>query len=225
MNEYTVKEVFKTIQGEGSFAGAPAVFVRLAGCNIWSGKEHHRDQGLAPCAAWCDTDFTKAGAVKMNPAMLIRRIVAAGQGCFDFVVLTGGEPMLQLDDVLLEALQSVGLRVHIETNGTQALRHRLSTVARPNWVTVSPKLPDKQTVIEYADEIKFVVPDYHPSDYPQLIDRCVWSPWGYGVKKPIFVQIEDSARTDASRDEALGIVETLPGMTLGVQIHKTVEVP
>ena len=127
---YAVKAVWRTLQGEGAWAGRPAVFVRFAGCNMWTGEEADRERdaarNMAACPMWCDTDFRKAGAVKLGAVDLVDEIraVAAEANAADpvrFVVLTGGEPLLQADAALVHALHAAGFEVATETNGTLPL--------------------------------------------------------------------------------------------------------
>ncbi len=155
MRRYLVREVFDTFQGEGLNAGRRAVFVRFAGCNLWSGHERGRATGRGACASWCDTDFV--GGERMTGQELEARMAAASPA--RFAVLTGGEPLLQVDADLLEQLR--GWEIAIETNGTEEL---------PAWagrvhVTVSPKrspLPLAVGTIGRAAELKVVVPGDAP---------------------------------------------------------------
>ena len=138
---YSVKEIFYTLQGEGANAGTPAVFLRFAGCNLWSGRE--RDRARAICR-FCDTEFVGtdgAGGGKFRSAVALARAVAAkwprragtGRSFSKFVVCTGGEPLLQLDAPLVGALHDLGFRVAIETNGT------LAAPSGIDWTCVSQK--------------------------------------------------------------------------------------
>ncbi len=145
---YTVHEMFLTVQGEGANLGRVAVFVRFAGCNLWSGREE--DRATAVCR-FCDTSFV--GGVKYASAVELADAVAAlfpGEVC-RFCVLTGGEPLLQVDALLVAALRSRGFRVAVETNGTQALPCRV------DWVCISPKA-GARVVLTDADELKLVFP-------------------------------------------------------------------
>ena len=134
---YQVKEIFYTLQGEGSHAGRPAVFCRFAGCNLWSGRE--QDRATAVCR-FCDTDFvgtdgTLGGKFK-NADALADQIQAqwpAGDRAHRFVVMTGGEPLLQVDGALIAALHARGFQIAVETNGTMAAPPGI------DWVCVSPK--------------------------------------------------------------------------------------
>jgi len=152
---YQVKEIFYTLQGEGANAGRPAVFCRFAGCNLWSGREQDRAQAVC---RFCDTDFVGtdgpdggkfASADALAAAVSARWTGAAGAP--RLVVCTGGEPLLQLDGALIEALHARGFEIAVETNGT---------IAAPNgidWICVSPKAgaPLRQT---FGHELKVVVP-------------------------------------------------------------------
>jgi 7-carboxy-7-deazaguanine synthase len=152
---YAVKEIFYTLQGEGMNAGRPAVFCRFAGCNLWSGREE--DRAGAVCR-FCDTDFVgtdgTAGGKYPDAPALAARVAAhwpAGAGGRRLVVLTGGEPLLQVDAPLLAALHAQGFETAVETNGT------LAVPAGIDWICVSPKAgaPVVQT---RGDELKLVYP-------------------------------------------------------------------
>jgi 7-carboxy-7-deazaguanine synthase (Cx14CxxC type) len=151
---YAVKEIFYTLQGEGALTGRPAVFCRFAGCNLWSGREE--DRATAACT-FCDTDFVgmdgSEGGRYPDVEALANKIAAlwpAGQRA-RFVVCTGGEPLLQLDPPLIEALHARSFEIAIETNGTLPLPAGL------DWVCVSPK-GDNPLVVRSGDELKVVVP-------------------------------------------------------------------
>jgi 7-carboxy-7-deazaguanine synthase len=151
---YAVKEIFYTLQGEGELSGRPAVFCRFAGCNLWSGRE--ADRAAAACT-FCDTDFVgmdgTEGGRYPDPGALADRIAALWPAAEDarFVVCTGGEPLLQLDVPLIEALHQRRFAVAVETNGTIALPPGL------DWVCVSPKA-GTPLVVTAGDELKIVVP-------------------------------------------------------------------
>src|SRR5690348_12925580 len=133
---YAVKEIFRTLQGEGRNAGRPAVFCRFAGCNLWSGRE--QDRATAACD-FCDTDFVgvdgDGGGRFADAASLVQAIERTwGDGTsYRFVVLTGGEPLLQVDSALISALHDYGFEIALETNGT------LQAPPNIDWITVSPK--------------------------------------------------------------------------------------
>ena len=155
---YAVKEIFYTLQGEGANAGRPAVFCRFAGCNLWSGRE--ADRASAVCT-FCDTDFVGTGGIgggKFANADALADAVAshwpaacAAYAAARFVVCTGGEPALQLDAALVDALHARGFSIAIETNGT------LPLPAGIDWICVSPK-SDAPVVVTSGDELKLVYP-------------------------------------------------------------------
>lgn len=171
---YTVKEIFYTLQGEGRNAGRAAVFCRFAGCNLWSGREEDRAQAIC---RFCDTDFVGqdglnggrfAGAEALADA-IARLFPAGGQ---PFTVLTGGEPLLQVDVALAAALHARGFEIAVETNGTQALP------AGVDWVCVSPKA-GAPLILTQGDELKLVHPQagMDPAEFEHLaFDHFLLSP-------------------------------------------------
>jgi 7-carboxy-7-deazaguanine synthase (Cx14CxxC type) len=152
---YAVKEMFYTLQGEGAQAGRPAVFCRFAGCNLWSGREADRES--ATCT-FCDTDFVGTdgdGGGKFESAKALaaacREVWRGNSGTPPFVVLTGGEPMLQVDEPLIDALHDAGFEIAIETNGTLPVPRSI------DWICVSPKA-EAELVQRSGDELKLVYP-------------------------------------------------------------------
>lgn len=155
---YTVKEIFYTLQGEGANTGRAAVFCRFAGCNLWTGREEDRETAVCD---FCDTDFVGVGADggKFKTAADLAAAVAAGwpppvdgvDGSVPFVVCTGGEPLLQLDDDAVAALHDRGFEIAIETNGTQAAPDGI------DWICVSPKAA-APLVLNAGHELKLVYP-------------------------------------------------------------------
>jgi 7-carboxy-7-deazaguanine synthase len=151
---YAVKEIFLTLQGEGAHAGRTAVFCRFAGCNLWSGREE--DRASAACQ-FCDTDFIGTdgtfGARYGSADQLADAVAArwAGQRAHRYVVLTGGEPLLQVDTPLIAALHARGFAIAIETNGT------ISPPDGLDWICVSPKA-GAELVLRQGDELKLVYP-------------------------------------------------------------------
>jgi 7-carboxy-7-deazaguanine synthase len=155
---YAVKEIFYTLQGEGSHAGRAAVFLRFAGCNLWSGREADRAKGPGGCSRWCDTEFVGTdgpGGGRFPSAVDLARRVAQTWGAIRggrrFVVCTGGEPLLQLDEALISALHDEEFEVAVETNGTLPLPRGV------DWVCVSPK-GGGELVVTAGDELKLVLP-------------------------------------------------------------------
>lgn len=166
---YSVKEIYYTLQGEGINAGRPAVFCRFAGCNLWTGLE--ADRASAVCQ-FCDTDFRGTdgpGGGRFEAASdLASAVLATWENSAELpskplVVLTGGEPLLQLDDVLVDALHDSGFEVAIETNGT------LIAPRGVDWICVSPKA-GAELVLKRGDELKLVYPqsDLNPCDVELL---------------------------------------------------------
>lgn len=206
---YSVKEIFYTLQGEGANAGTPAVFLRFAGCNLWSGRE--RDRATAVCR-FCDTDFAGTDGVgggKFRSAAALARAVAArwpGRATASrFVVCTGGEPLLQLDAPLLKALHARGFRVAIETNGT------LPAPRGIDWICVSPKA-DAPLVLRRGDELKLVYPQSgtEPERYTKLdFDH-------------FFLQPMDGPRRAENTRLAADYCLRHPDWRLSLQVHKLI---
>jgi 7-carboxy-7-deazaguanine synthase len=162
---YLVKEIFYTLQGEGGNVGRPAVFVRFACCNLWTGRE--KDRHKAVCK-FCDTDFV--GGERLGDRGILDRALElwpkGGRRLDRMVVLTGGEPLLQVDLELVHTLRVNSFFVAVETNGTVPLPER-----GVDWVCVSPKTPVDQLKIREGDELKLVFPQegIDPRDYERLV--------------------------------------------------------
>ncbi|HEX7822950.1 MAG TPA: 7-carboxy-7-deazaguanine synthase [Sphingobium sp.] len=206
---YAVKEMFLTLQGEGVNSGRRAVFVRFAGCNLWSGRE--QDRSSAVCQ-FCDTDFVgtdgDGGGRFADGAALSDAVETLwGEGADDrFVVLTGGEPMLQIDDALLTALHGRGFAVAMESNGTIAAHPAI------DWVCISPKA-GSQVVQTSGDELKLV--------WPQAgIDPGDLEGWDFTHRlvQPMDMGAEDSNRV--AMTAAVDLVLARPGWRLSLQTHK-----
>jgi len=208
---YAVKECFLTLQGEGVQAGRRAVFLRFAGCNLWSGRE--QDRATAECS-FCDTDFVGTdgqGGGKFRLAAELAAHVEAlwGEGQDRrLVVITGGEPMLQLDADLVEALHARGFCVALETNGT------LPAVAGLDWICVSPKA-GTQIVQREGNELKLV--------WPQTgIDPAELEGWDF---EHFMVQPMDCAERQQAIDAAVALAMERPKWRLTLQAHKVVGLP
>ena len=203
---YTVKEIFYTLQGEGANTGTPAVFLRFAGCNLWSGRE--ADRAGAVCK-FCDTDFVGgerfAGAESLGDAVLAAW--RGGEG-HRFVVCTGGEPLLQLDAALIDALHARGFRIAIETNGTQAVP------AGVDWVCVSPKA-DAPLVVERGDELKLVYPQ--PRGEPERYEALAFANF--------FLQPMDGPERHRNTELAVAYCRAHPRWRLSLQTHKLIGIP
>ena len=203
---YAVKEMFLTLQGEGVNAGARAVFVRFAGCNLWSGRE--QDRATAICS-FCDTDFVGTdglGGGKFADAAALVDAVAAFWGpgqAARFVVLTGGEPMLQVDDPLVDALHAAGFRIAIETNGTIPAHPGI------DWVCVSPKA-GSVVVQRSGDELKLVWPQ--PGT-----DIAAIEGWDFANR---LLQPLDDADQAANVAACIDVVMARPAWRLTLQTHK-----
>lgn len=208
---YAVKELFLTLQGEGMQAGSRAVFLRLAGCNLWSGRE--KDRARAQCS-FCDTDFVGTdgpGGGKFADALALADAVEAawGQETADrLVVITGGEPMLQLDSELLDELHRRGFKVAVETNGT------LAAVEGIDWICVSPKA-GTDVVQRSGNELKLVWPQ-------QGIDPAELEQWDFDH---FLVQPMDCADPKAAIDAAVRLAMDRPRWRLSLQAHKVVGLP
>ena len=208
---YNVKECFLTLQGEGVQAGSRAVFLRFAGCNLWSGRE--QDRAAAQCN-FCDTDFVGTdgeGGGKFRSADDLASHVEALWGDdreHRLVVITGGEPMLQLDDALVEALHARGFRVAVETNGT------LPAVAGLDWICVSPKA-GTEVVQRQGDELKLVWPQ-------NGIDPAELESWEFDH---FLVQPMDCAERRQALDAAINLAMERPKWRLTLQAHKVVGLP
>ncbi|HWB32163.1 MAG TPA: 7-carboxy-7-deazaguanine synthase [Acidobacteriaceae bacterium] len=212
---YTVKEIFYTLQGEGAQAGRAAVFCRFAGCNLWSGRE--QDRATAVCR-FCDTDFVGTGpdGGRFESAEeLAARIDATWPPSTDsstakkFVVCTGGEPLLQLDPALIDALHERGFEIAIETNGT------LAAPAGIDWICVSPKA-GAQLVQTTGDELKLVYPqkEAQPEEFAGLAFRHFFlSPMDRG-------HLEDDAARMRHTELAIRYCMEHPQWRLSVQSHK-----
>ena len=205
---YAVKEAFLTLQGEGVQAGSRAVFLRFAGCNLWSGRE--QDRATAQCN-FCDTDFVGTdgpGGGKFASAERLADHVEAVWGEGEerrLVVVTGGEPMLQLDTELIDALHARGFRVAVESNGT------LAATPGIDWLCVSPKA-GTEIVQRSGDELKLVWPQ-------RGIDPADLEGWDF---LNFLVQPMDCADGQAAVDAAIALAMERPQWRLSLQAHKVV---
>ena len=203
---YTVKEIFYTLQGEGANAGRPAVFCRFSGCNLWTGRE--ADRASAVCD-FCDTDFVGVGpdGGKFATADDLADAIAArwpdGQSSQRFVVCTGGEPLLQLDEPAIDALHRRRFAVAVETNGTQPAPTSL------DWICVSPK--SRANLIQKSgSELKLVFPQ--PDFDPGLLENLAFDYF--------FLQPMDGPRVAENTREAIAYCLAHPRWRLSIQTHK-----
>ena len=203
---YAVKELFLTLQGEGVRSGRRAVFCRFAGCNLWSGRE--QDRASATCT-FCDTDFVGtdgAGGGKFADAGALADAIAGFWGddtALRYVVLTGGEPILQVDDALIDALHDRGFEIAIETNGTLAVPRSI------DWICVSPKA-GSTTVQRSGDELKLVWPQ--PGS-----DIDAMEGWDFVHR---LIQPMDDARSVENMRACVDLVIERPHWRLSLQTHK-----
>lgn len=209
---YAIKEVYYTLQGEGAQAGRAAVFLRFAGCNLWTGREG--DRARAVCQ-FCDTDFVGTdgtGGGKFAAAARLAEHVAAywPGGGEPYVVCTGGEPALQLDRAAVDALHGAGFEVAVETNGTVPLATGI------DWVCVSPKAGSK-LVVRRGDELKLVFPQAEPEAHPE---RVVGLDFRHRFLQPL--DAGDPALTRAHTEAAVAYCLRDPRWRLSVQMHKAV---
>jgi len=213
---YLVKELFLTLQGEGAQAGRAAVFCRFSGCNLWTGREEHRD--IATCQ-FCDTDFVGTdgpGGGKFPTAEALATAVvstwvsggASEEVGVPYVVCTGGEPLLQLDDALVRALHAAGLEIAIETNGTLEVPNGI------DWVCVSPKA-GADFVVTKGDEIKLVFPqiDCPPSQFEGL------------EFENFYLQPMDGLERKKNTNLAIAYCLEHPNWRLSTQTHKYLGIP
>jgi 7-carboxy-7-deazaguanine synthase len=195
---YSVKEIFYTLQGEGLRAGRPAVFCRFAGCNLWTGREE--DRASAVCQ-FCDTDFVGTDGTlggKFHSAQVLAEQIAAlwpAGHAHQYVVLTGGEPLLQVDQALIQALQALGFEIAVETNGT------LEVPPGIDWICVSPKA-GAEWIQREGHELKLVFPQ--PEHY--------------------LLQAMDGPDRLANTRAAIAYCQNNPVWRLSVQTHKVLEI-
>ncbi len=208
---YQVKEIYYTLQGEGANAGTPAVFCRFTGCNLWSGRED--DRAAAVCR-FCDTDFVGTNGIgggrfesADDLAEACRAVLQAPAGPA-LVVLTGGEPMLQVDNALIDALHARGFSIAIETNGTIAVPQSI------DWICVSPKAGASLVQVQ-GDELKFVYPQQGLD--PQSLTALDFEHY--------FLQPMDGPERAANTQTAIAYCKANPPWRLSVQTHKILGIP
>lgn len=209
---YSVKELFYTLQGEGAQAGRPAVFCRFAGCNLWTGREE--DRADAVCR-FCDTDFVGTDGINGGKFTTADTLAAAidaqwpsGRPQRKYVVFTGGEPLLQLDTALIDAMHARGFEIAIETNGT------LPVPPGVDWICVSPK-QGSTLVVDAGDELKVVIPqagqdlvDFERLDFTHF-----------------FLQPMDGPDKAKNTQLAIDACKANPRWRLSIQTHKLLQIP
>ncbi len=211
---YSVKEIYYTLQGEGAQTGRPAVFLRFAGCNLWTGRE--KDRARAICN-FCDTEFVgtdgPGGGKFANAADLATAVRATWPDSVSgkpYVVCTGGEPLLQIDDAAIEALHNAGIEIGVETNGT------LQAPAGLDWICVSPKAG--ATVVQTSgDELKLVYPQPEPEAQPERFIDMAFSHF--------FLQPMDSTNREQNTQATIRYCLEHPHWKLSLQTHKIIGIP
>ena len=201
---YSIKEIYKTIQGEGAQSGRSAVFVRFTGCNLWSGKEKHRSSSICQ---FCDTDFLGTDGINggrysgENLIEKIKEIWASKEK--GYIVFTGGEPMLQLDESLISVCKKNNFETAIETNGTIKIDFDI------DWVCVSPKA-GSDLVVSHGNELKVVFPQ--PEFNLDLLKDLHFDHH--------FLQPMDSEDTEKNTKDAINYCLKDPKWKLSIQQHK-----
>jgi 7-carboxy-7-deazaguanine synthase len=208
---YMVKEIFHTLQGEGAQSGKAAVFLRFAGCNLWSGREE--DRATAVCR-FCDTDFVGTNGLNGGKYTSAKSLAAKvqslwqGNAAHALVVITGGEPLLQLDAPLIDALHDIGFKIAVESNGT------LPAPAGIDWLCISPKA-GSVVVQQCGDELKLV--------WPQVgLDWRRLESWDF---THFYLQPKDDAQAESNKVAAIAFVMENPRWRLSLQVHKWLGIP
>ncbi len=208
---YAVKEAFLTLQGEGANAGRAAVFCRFAGCNLWSGREEDRRKAVCQ---FCDTDFVGTDGIHGGRFATAESLAThigklwRGPRAERFVVCTGGEPLLQLDTALIDALHARGFRIAVESNGT------IAAPAGIDWLCISPKA-DSAVVQRSGNELKLV--------YPQAgVDPAAYADWNF---EHFFLQPLDNALRADNTAKAVEYCLQHPKWRLSLQTHKLIGIP
>lgn len=211
---YKVKEIFASIQGEGAQAGRTAIFCRFSGCNLWSGREIDRNSAICN---FCDTDFVGidgvGGGKFSSPVDLANRINEYWSNLSKsesqkYVVLTGGEPLLQVDENLIQELHKLDFQIALETNGTIPIPKGI------DWICVSPKIGAELKVFS-GDEVKFVAPQKGKVETLEYLKRLEKMNF-----KHFFIQPMDSDTRLANTNFAIEMVNKRPIWRLSMQIHK-----
>ena len=213
---YTVKELFPTLQGEGAHTGRAAVFCRFAGCNLWSGREEDR---VTAICKFCDTDFVGSdgdGGGKFETAQDLANAIESSWRSTSagpqqrYVVFTGGEPLLQLDEALIAVLHQKGFEVAIETNGT------IKVPKGVDWVCVSPKAGSDLIVLQ-ANELKLVIPQEGHDSLEKLLARFEKMDYRNRFLQPI-----DGPNLKMNTELAISLCQKRPLWRLSLQSHKLV---
>lgn len=211
--KYKVKELFYTLQGEGHHAGRPAVFLRFTGCNLWSGREEDRHKAICK---FCDTDFigtdgenggTYTADLLAKKALSVWPIDRGGR---PYIVCTGGEPLLQLDEPLIDALHRAGFEIAVETNGTILAPETI------DWVCVSPKA-GAEVLQNFGDELKLVYPQREAAAQPERFANLLFTHH--------YLQPLDGAETAANTRACVRYCLENPQWKVSLQTHKILDIP
>lgn len=208
---YKIKEMYYTLQGEGAHSGRPAVFCRFTGCNLWTGLEKDRPKAICQ---FCDTDFWgmdgENGGKYDADDLAQKAIELWGDAKLGnpYIVCTGGEPLLQLDEALIEAFHRVGFEVAVETNGT------CETPFGLDWICVSPKA-GADLILEKGDELKLVFPQ--PGAMPEQFEQLDF--------QHFYLQPMDGEKTAENTQLAIEFCLKNPKWSLSIQTHKWLEIP
>lgn len=209
---YALKEAFMTLQGEGAQAGRVALFCRFAGCNLWSGREADRQRAICQ---FCDTDFVGTDGVNggrfADAEMLVKHLSALWGDCAHshrYIVCTGGEPLLQLDAALIDALHAQGFTIAIESNGTIAAPRNI------DWICISPKI-GSEVLQRRGNELKLVYPQ-------QGGDPAQFTDWDF---EHFFLQPMDGPQRLENTERAVAYCLAHPHWRLSLQTHKLIGIP
>ncbi|NNE14999.1 MAG: 7-carboxy-7-deazaguanine synthase [Saprospiraceae bacterium] len=208
-SKYSIKEIYYTLQGEAFHTGRPAIFCRFSGCNLWSGREEDRHKAICK---FCDTDFWGTDGLnggKYKADTLAEKIMELWP--LDekpFIVFTGGEPALQLDEALISELNKVGAEIAIETNGTIELPKGI------DWICVSPKA-NTEIIVKTGQELKIV--------YPQKgINPLDFADWNF---EHFYIQPMDNEKQEENIKASIKFCKQYPQFKLSVQTHKFLDIP
>jgi len=208
---YKIKEIFLTKQGEGYHTGRKSVFIRFSGCNLWSGMEKDRDKAICN---WCDTDFVGTNGLNGGKysidqiAKLVWDLWPANILEAPYIVCTGGEPLLQLDQFFVDEMHRNGFEIAIETNGTCIPPNKI------DWICVSPK-NNTDLVLKTGDELKFVYPQSNFS--PQQFEKFNFNHF--------FIQPMDGAHYNKNQKMSKEFIKKNPRWKLSLQTHKILGFP
>ena len=208
---YTIKEIYYTLQGEGYHTGRPAIFIRFSGCNLWSGQEKDRKKAICN---WCDTDFLGTNGTnggKYSAKNIKKKILdlwPLNVESLPYVILTGGEPLLQIDDKLVRNIHEAGFEIGLETNGT------LNPPDGIDWICVSPKA-NTDLILVKGNELKVVYPQSGIN--PKIYEKMQF--------EHFFIQPMDGTNQQKTTKKSKDFVMKNPVWKLSIQTHKILGIP